>query len=147
MSTELLSDFMHLVLDITGAERGMAVDADMQVCAVANIDESALQSAQFNDLAVQTLSDAMARNEAIITNNIITDPAEAPTTNTSFSNLRVVVAIPLPQTGAIYVDQHIRNGVIARDAIEKLKQLAQQVTTHEQTGSTNLRELYNQLSA
>jgi hypothetical protein len=148
MSVQLLTDFMKLVLDITGAERGLAVDTEMTICAMANLDEDTAQSPKFSDLALQALSDAMTDNEAVITNNIITDPSQAPTTNTNFSHLRFVVAIPLPQVGAVYVDQPIRNGVISRDPIEKLRQLGEQVAAQaSNTPNTDLRALYDQMSA
>lgn len=146
MSADLLTDFMYLVLDVTGAERGMAIDADMSVCAAANLEASEIESKKFNDLAVRTLHDAMSRNEAIITNNIITDPSEAPTTNTNFADLRVVVTIPLPNHGAVYVDQHIRNGVIARESIDRLHRLGNQLAERENgEPPANLRDLYDQM--
>jgi hypothetical protein len=64
----------------------------------------------------------MKTNQPVLTNNIITDPAQAPITNTTFTDLRVIVAIPVDGVGAIYLDQHIRNGMFQRDTIDKICQ-------------------------
>ncbi len=127
MTTAFLKTFMTVCYQVTAAERGMAVDTQLAVLETINVEPDMLESTRFSTLANNTLQQAIERDEAIITNNIITNPAEAPVTNTNFSDLRVVVAIPVKAIGAVYLDQHIRRGVIAREIIQNLHLLAQQL--------------------
>lgn len=124
MTTAFLKAFMHLAYQVTIAERGMVVDTQLALLDTINVEPDLMQSTRFSTLANNTLQQALDRDEAIITNNIITNPAEAPVTNTNFADLRVVVAIPVPAMGAVYLDQHIRRGVIAREVIQNLHTLA-----------------------
>jgi len=129
MTQAFLSQFLHAALQVTNAERGMAVDNELAVQELYNLDEETLQSPEFSDLAFQALADAIHQRETILTNNVITDPSKAPITNTNFSELRVVVAVPVLGIGAIYLDQHIRNGIIPRENIEKLQEVATRAIT------------------
>lgn len=131
MSSEFLVSIMHFAIRATGAERGMAVDLDLNVCGVANLDEHTIKAKHFIDIASSTLHESIQQDEAIITNNIITDPSDAPTTNTSFSDLRVVVAIPVQGTGAVYLDQHIRQGVIARETINQVHEIVRKLQSSD----------------
>lgn len=133
MTTAFLKTFMSVCYEVTAAERGMAVDTELALLDTINIEADLLQSTRFSTLANSALKQALERDEAVITNNIITDPSEAPVTNTNFSDLRVVVAIPIKAMGAIYLDQHIRRGVIAREVIQNLYLLGQQVVAKGQT--------------
>lgn len=145
MSAEFLSNFLLLAQSVTEAERGLAVDADLNMQDAVNIDEAELKSRGFRELADETMRQAMTDSDAIITNNIITDPEDAPKTNTSFAHLRVVVAFPVANIGAIYLDQHIRQGVIEKDVLDRLAALAQQVVRDNQTDLNvdALRQLYD----
>jgi len=116
-----ISHFLHFAKDITQSERGLAYDTQFSVVGHADIDDLVLKSAKFNDLAQQVIREAQDKNEAIITNNVIIDPTKAPTTNISFSDLRMVVAIPLVGVGVVYLDRLIKVGVIPREQIEKIK--------------------------
>jgi len=127
MEQAFLSRFLEAALVITQAERGFAVDETLNIQALSSVDEALLQTPDFTELAFQALQDAIKSRETVLTNNVITDPAQAPITNTNFSDLRVVVAIPAAGIGAIYMDQHIRNGIIPREQIEKLRQLASRI--------------------
>lgn len=147
MTTAFLKAFMHLAHQVTSAERGMVVDTALNILDTVNVEPDVTQSARFSTLANTILRQAIDRDEAIITNNIITNPAEAPVTNTNFSDLRVVVAIPVPQLGAVYLDQHIRHGVIAREVIQNLHNLARQLVANGQTelGHDDLMAQYEQI--
>ena len=111
MSDSFLSTFMQVAKEITRAERCMSVTPDLSVVEIDNLDVNVLESDEFQELATNCLSKALETNSAVLTNNIITDPSQAPVTNTNFTDLRVIVAIPIKGTGAIYLDQHIRNGM------------------------------------
>lgn len=147
MSTSFLEIFLYAARSITQAERGMAVDKDMQVLGTVNLDRTVMESPTFSDFANTCLRQAMQEGSAVITNNTITNPSEAPTTNTNFADLRVVVALPVVDYGAIYLDQHIRDGIVDRATVEKLMRLADHV--REQGGEDHtedqLVELYKQL--
>lgn len=125
MSNEFLAAFMRAAREITSAERGLAVDHDFTVQDRLNLTDDVLQTPRFANLANLTLRQAMEENAPIVTNNIITNASDAPVTNTNFSDLRVVVVIPVSDMGAVYLDQHIRQGVIPRDIVDALYALAQ----------------------
>ncbi len=124
MSSTILEPFLYAARSITGAERGLVVDTNMHILQTVNLDPAIAAAADFIESATQILRDAIAQGEPIVTNNVITDPAQAPTTNTNFSDLRVVVAIPVKHEGAVYLEKHIKNGVIDRDTVDKLMRLA-----------------------
>src|SRR6185369_14262543 len=111
MSDHLLSKLMRVAKQITRAERAMAVDSELNVLDTLNLEQAVLNAPHFHEVAMVSLRRAIDRNESIITNNIITDPAQAPVTNTNFTDLRVVVVLPVMDHGAVYLDQHIRYGI------------------------------------
>lgn len=132
-SNEFLANFVHLAHHITRAERGMAVDNDLRVCELINLDQTVIERTDFSELAAGTMVQAIQQQEPVITNNMITDPASAPVTNTNFSDLRVIVAIPVGGLGAIYLDQHIRNGIIARATTDRLMAFGDAIVANGQT--------------
>lgn len=148
MNETFLENFMRVAKKITHAERCLVVNADLEILSMSNVDEAEIESADFNELAMECLREALDTGEAVITNNVITDPSEAPTTNTNFANLRVVVALPLAGHGAVYLDQHIRNGIIPRQMIERLMRLAAYVLDNQQENcsETELTKLYQQIN-
>jgi hypothetical protein len=121
-----LEIFLRTAKRITKAERGFAVDGDLNAFSYANIDAETVADPAFSGLAFQTLQQALETGEAIVTNNMVADPAQAPQTNTNFANLMVVVALPVGKYGAVYLDQHIRNGIIAKHTTDRLVRLANQ---------------------
>jgi hypothetical protein len=146
MSADFLVNFLQVAKTITGVERGMAVDQNLNVLHRINLDEETLKTPRFSVLANSTLRRAMESNDAILTNNVVTNPSEAPLTNTSFSDLRVIVAIPLGKAGAVYLDQHIRQGVISREMIEDLHNLGKQALDQGAASSTEeLLQMYQAL--
>lgn len=124
MSADFLITFMHVAMEITGAERSMVVDAQLRVQQVVNLDVATIEAPFFSTPAIGALHQAINTGTPVITNNTITDPSQAPVTNTNYSDLRVVVAIPVGDLGAVYLDQHIRLGIFPRDIIDRLAQLA-----------------------
>jgi hypothetical protein len=148
MSDHLLSKLMRVAKQITRAERAMAVDIDLNVLDTLNIDPTVLNAAHFHEVAMASLRRAIDRNESIITNNIITDPAQAPVTNTNFTDLRVVVVLPVMEHGAVYLDQHIRYGIIPRPTIDKLMRLVKQVleSPMDEHNEEDLTALYQQMN-
>lgn len=130
-----LGNFMRAAQKITHAERCMVVDANLKVMETVNIDPATLEAPEFMDFAMECLREACETKEAVITNNVITDPSEAPTTNTNFANLRVVVALPIAGHGGIYMDQHIRNGIMPKEMVDRIMRLAEELM---QTGQESL---------
>jgi hypothetical protein len=145
MSTTFLSNFMRLARDITGAERAMATDGDLSILATVNLEQADVMSPQFN--GIEIIRQALDDGEPIITNNAVIDPRRAPVTNTNFSNLRVVVVIPVEEYGAVYLDQHIRRGVIPKDVVDRLWLLAERVADSGKMERTEdeLHTLYQQM--
>ena len=147
MSTTFLETFLHVAMKITHADRGMSVDGDMQIINSVKVTQEDLESELFIKCAMNSLQDAMDSGEAIITNNVIADISDAPTTNTNFSDLRIVVTIPVEGIGAIYFDKAIRVGIITKQAIEKLSRLVAHIQDNqlEDSSEEELRSLYTQI--
>lgn len=146
MST-FLNNFMRAAYAITEAERCIAFDSNLMMQDRLNINDEELQKQSFADLVSAWIEQAMETQKAIIANNLITDPSEAPKTNVHLKDLRMVVAIPVEGYGAIYLDQPIRKGVFERDVVDKITQLAHNIV---QSGNTDLSEddmtdMYNEL--
>ena len=125
MSNTFIENFMLAAQKVSHAERCLVVDPQLQLLNTLNVSDKELQSAEFNNLAMECLRQAWESGEALITNNVIPDPSDAPTTNTNFANLRVIVALPIVGHGAIYMDQHIRNGIIPKQMVDQLMRLAE----------------------
>ena len=148
MSDSILSVVMRVAKEITRAERGMSVTSDLTVVDIEDLPIEALEDEAFQDVALKSLSQAIDSNQSVLTNNIITDPAEAPVTNTNFTDLRVIVAIPVQGEGAIYLDQHIRNGMFQRDTIDRLSRMVTQIIGQDESSLSvdQLRKIYDDLS-
>ena len=147
MSTIFLDNFMRVAIQITHADRGMSVDGDLQIVSSVNVTQEDLESDLFTDCAMNSLQEAMSKGEAIITNNVIADISDAPVTNTNFSDLRIVVTIPVPGYGAIYFDKPIRVGVISKNAVEKLSNLVAHIQDNqlEDSSTDDIRSLYKEI--
>ena len=145
MSATFLSNFMRIALQKTSAERGLACDLEMGIMDMVNMEQSDVLSTRFTGM--DNMRKALATGEAIITNNAVMDPALAPVTNTNFSNLRVVVVIPLADYGAVYVDQPIRRGIIAREIVNRLMLLANYVMENSliESSTDQLDALYEEI--
>lgn len=148
MSDSILSVVMRVAKQITNAERGMSVTSDLTVIDIEDLPIEIMEDEAFQEVALKALSQAIDSKQSVLTNNIITDPAQAPVTNTNFTDLRVIVAIPVDGEGAVYLDQHIRNGMFQRDTIEKLNRM---VATAVDDGDLSvnddqLRQIYDNLN-
>jgi hypothetical protein len=145
MSASFISNFMHFSLQATGAERGLACDTELSIVDQANLDQADVMSDKFTGFA--SMQRALEQGEPIITNNAVMDPAMAPVTNTNFSNLRIVVVIPLINCGAIYLDQPIRRGIIPKPVVNKLFNLGNYLLENNQAdiSEDGLIELYEQM--
>jgi hypothetical protein len=124
MTEEFLVRFMHAAQEVTKAERLLAVDANMMPVDSIDLEQDEIDSDEFKAILEPNLKQAIERGEVIITNNLITGDVKAPTTNTNFSELRFVILIPIGNVGAIYLDKRVRMGMIAREAVDKLRLLA-----------------------
>ncbi|NWG16321.1 MAG: hypothetical protein HXY41_06765 [Chloroflexi bacterium] len=144
MNATFLSNFMRLALQKTGADRAMATDGNLSIVATINLEQADLLSSQF--AGIEAIRQALDEGEPIITNNAVMDPTRAPVTNTNFSNLRVVVVIPVEEYGAVYLDQHIRKGVIPKEVVNRLWMVAGWVVNKQQMdiGPDELEAVYEQ---
>jgi hypothetical protein len=142
-----LNNFMRAARAITDAERCIAFNSELIIQGHMNIDDAELTKRSFADLVSAWIEQAIESQKAIIANNLIADASEAPKTNVHLKDLRMVVAIPIDGYGAIYLDQPIRKGVFERDVVDKITELAHQLS---QNGNTDLSEeaiteMYNDL--
>ena len=89
---------MRAACSITEAERGISFDTKMTL----HISSSMLRTADLEQAEFHRIksnhglnSGDLIANKAVIANNLITDPSEAPKTNVHLKDLRMVVAIPI----------------------------------------------------
>lgn len=147
MSDEFMVKFLRVAKAITAMERGMVVNDDLDLVDALDLPQAILDSPSFSRLATAQIQRALESGIPVITNNIITDPSQAPVTNTGFSDLRVVVIFPLKGHGALYLDQHIRHGIIQRDIIDKVMSLGAYLLDNGLEDSTEreMIDLYQQI--
>ena len=132
MSAEFLANFMRAARSITKAQRSLALDIDVNVQDRVDIEDSLLNTKEFKEMLNSIVTTALTDDTAVISNNLIKDPHDAPNTNVHLHDLRMVVAIPLGSLGAVYLDQHIRNGVFERNVIDQLAEFGRYVIENEQ---------------
>jgi hypothetical protein len=147
MDHAFLEHLLRATLEITHAERGLVVDQNLNVLQTHNIDPEEIESEKFKAFAIANLREAMAMDDPVIANDVITDVSEAPTTNTNFANLRIAVALPISTIGAVYIDRRIRHGVIPRNVIDRIMRLVAHITKTQVTinNSADLVKLYEEL--
>jgi hypothetical protein len=133
MSDSFLSNFMRAAQTITRAERCLALDADKIIQDRLNVSDELLATERFTDLLYRSVDEALESSDAVITNNLIQDPQDAPNTNVHLHDLRMILALPLAEHGAIYLDQQIRQGVFERDMVAKLANLGQKLVAENKT--------------
>lgn len=141
MSADFLSNFMRVALEITGAERAVACDAESAIINFHNIEQTDLLSEKFSGMEI--VRQSLESGLPIITNNAVSSITDAPVTNTNYSNLRVIVVIPIAGVGAIYLDQPIRKGIIPKDKVDRLAALAQRAATD--SSAAELKSLYQEI--
>jgi len=146
MSETFLSNFMHVALHITGAERALVVDQDLTIIDMVNLEQSDILADNF--IGIDVIRRALESGEAIVTNNAVSDVSHAPNTNTNFSNLRLIVVIPAGGYGAVYLDQPMRLGVIPKDTINRLMALGEHVAQSGQLeiSADEMGDLYQQIA-
>lgn len=145
MTAQFLSTFMRLAQQKTGADRALACDAVLNVVDSVRVQATDLSMGDFDGFAA--LREALSTGEPLITNNLISDPTQAPITNTSFGNLRIVVIIPVQNVGAVYLDRPVRNGVITQKTVERLMLLAEKTARKQEwdVSESVLSERYEQM--
>ncbi len=123
----MLEHLLNAIVRITAAERGLAVNMAFEVQHEVNFTEDVKADTTFWHFAQQTFRKAAETRQPVLTNNIITDPSQAPTTNTNFANLRVVVVFPIKQEGYVYIDQPVKRGAFTRQQVDRLRQMIERL--------------------
>ena len=146
MSETFLSNFMHVALDITGAERALVVNPELTIVDMVNLEQSDVLADNF--IGMDVIQRALQSGESIVTNNAVSDGSHAPNTNTNFSNLRLVVVIPAGGHGAVYLDQLMRKGVIPKDRVNRLMELGEQIAKNGELelSADEMGERYQQMA-
>lgn len=141
-NTSLLASLLQIAIQQTGADRAMVCDTHLAVVGSVNLDQAEILSERLTDVVQK----AIASGQPVITNNAVKDAANAPLTKTNFDNLRGVVAIPVVGVGALYLDRPLKQGIIAKNTINRLMKVAEQAVKDGQTEITadKLGELYQQ---
>mgnify|MGYP001071809620 CR=1 FL=1 len=119
MSIQFLSEFMRFATSVTRADRGMVIDMNRDVVDKVNMDNASLQNKQFGELLGVALDEAEETGNLVTANNLI-HPDDAPETNTHLGQLRLIFVMPFPSMGFVYIDQHVRNGIIKQDLAERI---------------------------
>jgi hypothetical protein len=125
MSESLVPTFMRVALQATHTQRALAVNMDLTILDSVNLQQEDMESERFT--GVDAIQKAFDTGQPVITNNIRLAPDQAPTTNISFPDLRIVIVIPIMGHGAIYLDQPIRNGMVPKETVQKLMALGEQI--------------------
>lgn len=136
MSIGFLNNFMQFAYTATNAERGIALDTAMTVHECLSVNDALLADDGFSKLLHKSATEALATNDAIITNNLI-NPDEAPETNLHVHELRMVVAFPLQDCGVIYLDKRLRRGIFLRDLMDRLIAFANYLIDNDKTDLTS----------
>jgi len=145
MNTSLLASLMQIAIQQTGADRAMVCDTHLAIVGSVNLDQAEILSEHLTDVVQR----AITSGQPVITNNAVRDAANAPLTKTNFDNLRGVVVIPVAGVGALYLDRPLKQGIIAKNTVNRLMKVAEQAAKDGQTETTadKLSELYQQTTA
>jgi hypothetical protein len=141
-NTSLLASLMQIAIQQTGADRAMVCDTHLAVIGSVNLEQAEILSERLTDV----IQKAITTGQLVITNNAVRDAANAPLTKTNFDNLRGVVVIPIADVGALYLDRPLKQGIIAKNTVNRLMKVAEQAAKGDQTDTTadKLGELYQQ---
>lgn len=131
MSDTFLENLMRAVHSITKATRCLALDTALKVQHAIGVSDDELADESFLSVVHTSVKSALDDNEPVLTNNLITDPTDAPHTNTHLSGLRIIIAVPVENYGAIYLDQSVRDGVFERDTMDNLMALINHLISNE----------------
>ena len=145
MNTSLLASLMQIAIQQTGADRAMVCDTHLAVVGSVNLEPAEILSERVTD-AIQK---AISSGQPVITNNAVKDATTAPLTKTNFDNLRGVVVIPVVGVGALYLDRPLKQGIIAKNTVNRLMKVAEQAAQdgHTETTADQLGDLYQQFSS
>ena len=141
-NTSLLASLMQIAIQQTGADRAMVCDTHLSVVGSVNLEQSDILSERLTDVVQKAINSG----QPVITNNAVRDAADAPHTKTNFDNLRGVVVIPVVGVGALYLDRPLKQGIIAKNTVNRLMKVAEQAAKGSPTETTadKLGELYQQ---
>lgn len=143
MSGIFLLNFMRVAAEITRVERAFAVDVSLNVLGTIHLGLEEIEPSYLKG-ARQALKD----QQPIITDNyaMSLDPAKAPVTNQSFPQLRTVVFIPIRGYGVVCLDQSVRRGILPKEKVDKLMELANSLLESQQTelGEEGILALYHE---
>ena len=141
-NTSLLASLMQIAIQQTGADRAMVCDTHLSVVGSVNLEQSDILSERLTDVVQKAINSG----QPVITNNAVRDAADAPHTKTNFDNLRGVVVIPVVGVGALYLDRPLKQGIIAKNTVNRLMKVAEQAAKGNPTETTadKLGELYQQ---
>lgn len=142
MNTSLLASLMQIAVQHTEADRAMVCDTNLAIVGSLNLEQSDILSERITEVVQK----AITSGQPVITNNAVRDAANAPHTKTNFDNLRGVVVIPVAGVGALYLDRPLKQGIIAKNTINRLMKVAEQAAKDPSTETTaaKLGELYQQ---
>jgi len=145
MSENFLLNLMRVALQVTRAERAFSVDNQLAILGSIKIEPEKVEAPY-----LKSMKKAIDDGRPIITDNytMTIEPSKAPITNQSFPQLRAVVVIPVSGHGAICVDQRLRGGIVAKEKVDKLTRMIEQVLHSGRLDITEdeLLKLYNGLS-
>lgn len=145
MSDTFLPNFMRVAYDIIKAERAFAVDSRLNVLATVNMQPEEVEVSY-----LKGIKKAVEEGQPVTTDSVTLtiDPAQAPKTNQSFPQLRVVIFIPVHPYGAVCLDWRMRREVVAKEKIDRLMTLGQQMAEAQQTNLSEdqMVKLYKQIN-
>lgn len=131
--SSFLNRFLVFAGRVAAAERGFVTDTGLNYIDRVNLSDATLQEERFSKVAAKVMQESLEKGTVVITNNVIIDPEQAPVTNTSFSDLRMVAAVPLGGIGILYLDRPIKLGIISRDVLERIMAFGNRLIETEQT--------------
>lgn len=139
-----LHKLLSFAMLVTQSGRGLIVNDGLQILHTQTEEDTPLIP---DVVMLANIREAINQGEALICNNIIADASSAPDTNTNFANLRIGVVLPVVGVGALYMDKRVRSGVITKPVVDRLMQLIQHISQHQQwdTDAEALQELYAQM--
>jgi hypothetical protein len=120
MTNTLLTRLLRAVLGVTRVDRIYAFDQNARLTEHVMVDAKAPAEPTINEFMQSLVSKALSQGQLVLSNNTFTDPSQAPTTNIGINNLRIYVVLPIPNVGAIFLDQAIGVGVVPRQTIDIL---------------------------
>lgn len=143
MSSSFVTNFLQMAYTVTDAERGMAFDVTLAL----QPETAGMPSSKVDDDIESIMREALEKGKPVLSNNMIRDPEDAPSTNVHLGGLRMILALPLQGHGVVYLDKPIKQGVFERDTVARLTTLANALVGEDATdlSSDDMRERYDSL--